>query len=126
MLVTGLINIYEHLQFACLLKIRLKRAMGPSSASDRIIRNRVPLRKVPLESLSQGHRSGRQDVLPTGSVTVQIVTESMNPDVRQILASLWAPRPTDCMSLKQITAFLTAKERHIQPTLPDGRGLKMT
>lgn len=102
------------------------QAMGPSSASDRIIRNRVPLRKVPLESLSQGHRSGRQDVLPTGSVTVQIATESMNLDVRRILASLWAPLPTDCTSLKQITAFLTAKEWHIQPTLPDGRGLKMT
>lgn len=40
---------------------------------------------VPLESLSQGHKPGRQDVFPTCSVTVQMLTESMNLADRQPL-----------------------------------------
>lgn len=70
----------------------------------------MPLWKVPVESLSPGHRAGRQDVLLTYSLTVRIVTESMNLDIRQMLASLWALLLTGSMSLKQIMAFLTVKE----------------
>ena len=43
--------------------------------SSHSIRHHMPSRKVSLESLSQGHKSERQDVLPTCSVTVQMMTE---------------------------------------------------
>lgn len=50
------------------------------------IRNHMPVRKLSLESQSQGHKSGRQDALPTCSVTVQKLTQSMSLEVRMTLA----------------------------------------